>query len=271
MPNASIYFQLIAAAAILLFGLGLLENILFWLSGDIQRDRKATAGEKAGYVLGGAAAFFRVNSLRAVLLDAALQRRVLRESFLRWLMHVSLSWSFVELFLVGSVGLMLAEKGVIPLTKDTPWFALVNDFFGLLMLLGAAIAVCRRYVLKVPQLKTVAADGIFMAAMGLLVISGYLLEATRLSLERGLDSLSAYSFVGYGLARALGSLPIFTWPVHWTLWWFHIAAGFTLVAYLPYSRIFHLFASPMVVAMAAQRDRQCQDVSMKRESNAGLS
>jgi nitrate reductase gamma subunit len=165
-------------------------------------------------------------------------------------MHVSLSWSFVGLFVVGSGGNFLIDLGV-PLAKDDHWFAATNDFLGLMLLLGVAIAFQRRFLSPKPYVRTAFDDTVILVVLGFLALSGFLLEAARYLKEGTPDGEAAYAFAGYPLSRALDSLG-FDWARAWdAFWWLHASSGLALVAYLPYSKLLHMFASPATIAISA--------------------
>ena len=165
-------------------------------------------------------------------------------------MHLSLSWSFAGLFIIGSGGNFLIDLGV-PLTKDDHWFAATNDFLGLTLLLGVAIALQRRYLSPKPYVRTVFEDTAILAFLAVLALSGFLVEAARYLKEGTSDSVAAYAFLGYPLSRALEPLGADWARAHDALWWHHASSGLGLVAYLPYSKLFHMFASPATIAISA--------------------
>ncbi|MDP2727302.1 MAG: respiratory nitrate reductase subunit gamma, partial [Dehalococcoidia bacterium] len=188
-----------------------------------------------------------------ILSNVVLQRQMLKESFTRWFMHISLMWGLAGLFLIGSLGNMAMDLHLVPFGKDTPWFTVLNELFGLLVLLGAAVALSRRYIFGVHQLKSTLDDIIIMAGVGIGVISGYFLEVARLDLENVSAGVAGYSFVAQWSRQWLPA----QWPwgsIQPTVWWFHFLLGSGLGAYLPHSKLFHVLVSPLSVIAFSLRD-----------------
>ncbi|MEK6816664.1 MAG: hypothetical protein AABY09_03555, partial [Nanoarchaeota archaeon] len=157
-----------------------------------------------------------------------LQAHLFRESRLRWAMSVALAWGAIELFFVGSLGNMGQEYGLFSLSKDEPWFALVNDIGGAMLLLGVLLAALRRYVLRERQLPFAWDDGIVLAWRA----------------PGGGGGAAGYSFMGNTLARGLEGLGA-TGAAEPYLWWAHAGVSLGLLAYLPYSKLFHIFLGPL--------------------------
>lgn len=254
MTKDSLVFHVVTALTVLLFSWGIYEHVAFWLQGNLRPGVKGTAGEKLSYVLGQVGqALGRSSTYRHVLSDAILLRQVLRESFSRWFMHFSMMWGLVGLFLIGSLGNMAMDLHLVSFTKDTPWFAAVNEVFGLMVLLGAAVAMTRRYIFGVHQLKSTLDDVVIMAGVGIGVLSGFFLEAARLNVEGVSAGVAAYSFVGQWGRQWLSA----GWPwanIYPTVWWLHFLLGSGLGAYLPHSKLFHPLVTPLSVAAYSLRE-----------------
>ena len=64
---------------------------------------------------------------------------------------------------------------------------------------------------------------------------------------------SPQSFLGYGLALPLKGLAL-PWAEVWVgAWWGHVLLAFGLIAYMPYSKLFHIITSPYVAAVNLER------------------
>ena len=242
-------FHALGALALLIFVAGVVGRVRFWLDGsvsgahDVGRWGKAAALARRGF-----GTLFRRQTLRALFWDGLILRRVWRENRLRWLIHLTISWSFVGLFTIGSLGDMASDLGA-PLEKDDAWFAALNESLGLALLTGVVLAAGRRYLSPKPHTKTVFEDAAVLAVMGLLAAGGFLVEAGRYLKEGTPASAAGYAFLGYPLSQVVEP---FGWDwalVHSWLWWTHGLLALGLVAYLPYSKLFHMFASPLTVAL----------------------
>jgi heterodisulfide reductase subunit C/nitrate reductase gamma subunit len=302
-------------ASLFLFGIGFIYKLHTWFS----RHVGLGAGD-IGYgnrVFGAAKGVFRiffssriVVLINSFFLDILVQRRIFQQSRLRWVMHMLMFWGFTLLLLMHALG-----KFIIPLLFGeylptlNPYLFL-RDFFGLAMLAGLTIAVCRRYILKTPRLKSNGMDLYAIVILAVLMSSGMLLAGFKIASdsefqgmvedyadindetevealtsfwvqEFGLvspgmkgpfeaDRLAAgresheencadchadtkWAFTGYAIARAArpiapaldraGAVGI--------LWYLHILSCFAGLAYLPFSKMFHIVATPISLLIDA--------------------
>ncbi len=242
-------FHGLAALSLLVFAGGVAGRLRFWLG--------ATAGESEGprIRLGsalrqGAAVFASSGALRTFALDGLLIRRLWRVSRYRWLVHALLAWSFAGLFVIGSLGDMTASLGV-PLGKDDRWFAALNDTLGLALLAGVLLAAARRLFPATPHPTAAFDDGLALAVIGLLALGGFFLEAARYLDDAVPGSIAGYSYAGYAVSRAIKPAGLDPGALHDGLWWTHALLALGLVAYIPYSKLFHMFAAPATVVRNA--------------------
>jgi nitrate reductase gamma subunit len=244
-------FHALSALALVVFAWGVLERVRFWLRPEVTGNSGGIRWRRVvSLAAQGARGLQRPSTLRALFWNGLVQRQLWRESRQRWLMHLSLSWSFAGLFTVGSGGNFLIDVGA-PLAKDDHWFAATNDFLGLTLLLGVAIALQRRFLSPKPYVRTLFEDAAVLALLAFLALSGFLVEAARYLKEGTPDGAAAYAFVGYPLSRTLEPLGADWSRAYDALWWLHGSFGLGLVAYLPYSKLFHMFASPATIAINA--------------------
>jgi len=244
-------FHGLSALALAVFAWGVFERVRFWLRPTRPRLNPPLRDETRSF---SRAEGFNpqkcIPVLRTLFWNGLVQRQLWRESRQRWLMHLSLSWSFAGLFVIGSGGNFLIDLGV-PLAKDDHWFAATNDFLGLTLLLGVAIALQRRFLSAKPYVRTAFDDTAILILLAFLALSGFLVEAGRYLKEGTTAGAAAYAFIGYPLSRALDPLGL-DWARAWdAFWWLHASSGLALVAYLPYSKLFHMFASAATIAISA--------------------
>ena len=258
LTKDNLVFHAVTALVVLVFSWGVFEHVSFWFSGNLNRGTRGTGAEKWSFALGQVGrALGRGSTYCYLLSNVVLQRQIMKESFTRWFMHASLLWGLAGLFFIGSLGNMGVDLHLITFTKDTPWFAVLNELFGLLVLLGAATALARRYIFGVHQLRTTLDDIVVMAGVGLGVLSGFFLESARLNLDAVPVGVASYSFVAQWLRQAV--------PASWSwaniqpaVWWFHFVLGSGMVAYLPHSKLFHMLVAPLSVGAFSLRDPQRQ-------------
>lgn len=244
-------FHGLAALALLVFLAGVAGRVRFWLGASVRAtDASNHRREALALARRGLTILLRPQTLGALFWDGLVLRQVWRESRLRWLIHLTISWSFVGLFAIGSLGNMAADMGA-PLEKDDAWFAVVNDALGLALLAGLGLALGRRYISPRAQTKTLFEDAAVLAILALLGAGGFLLEAGRYLKEGTPASVGGYAFLGYPLSQAMEPLG-WDWARFYDwLWWTHALLALGLVAHLPYSKLFHIFASPLTIALDA--------------------
>jgi heterodisulfide reductase subunit C/nitrate reductase gamma subunit len=242
--------------------------------------------------------------LKIFVLDVLLQFRILREDFLRWLMHIFIYGGFMLLLLMHALDRYITGAIWENYYSTVNPFMFLRDLFGAVVIVGVIIAIYRRFILKVPRLFSNTMDIYIIILVAVIMISGIFLEATKmvaysdykrmvdeysgLSDPEELNSLEAYwvkefgvvspnlkepfdekileqgrelnqsscaecharpqwAFVGYGAARIISpvGLGIDRARLPSVLWYFHILACFVGLAYLPFSKMFHIFASPI--------------------------
>ncbi len=298
--------------ALAIFGAGLAYRASAWFRHGFGAGARGTTGASrlAAAARGTAGALLSARALTVVgsfVQDVVLQRRIRRLGAARWLAHECMFVAFVALLLMHALGSVLTAR-LFPGYQPTlnPYLAL-RDLFGAVLLVGLAIAAYRRFVLEVPRRETRPSDSYAIAIVGLILVSGVLLEAVKIgsyarfgSMVREYASdadeapLAAYwasemgtvapapaesaspalaargreihaqscagchsrpqaGFVGYATAALLRPVssrldamgaPRILWLVHF----YACLAGFAL---LPFTKMFHLFATPLSLAVNA--------------------
>jgi len=194
------------------------------------------------------------SALGAFLRNGLLGERIWRQSRLRWAVFVLVSVAFLALALV--FALLMLERHVLspagvevgkPLVLVLDFLA---DFLGGCILAGTLLALARRIPVWKVSVKTDLEDlAILLLLLGA-VLTGFFLEASRLAVVVPGPETWA-SFLG-----ALGARVLRQWDLPWTVirfyvWNVHALLVFALLAYLPFSKLFHLLAAPVTIAATA--------------------
>ncbi|MBW2065498.1 MAG: 4Fe-4S dicluster domain-containing protein [Deltaproteobacteria bacterium] len=315
--NVSLY------ASLLIFLIGILYKVSTWFWRDI-----GVYGDKYGAlkrIKAAACGMFRVllsrkilTLIRVFVLDGIVQRRVLRENFLRWLMHVLIFAGFMLLLLFHALDNFVSER-LFPEYMPTLNPAMfLRDLFGMLALIGIGIAVYRRLTMRVPRLKTNPMDFYAVAILAVIMLSGVFLEGVKItSYGRYLEMVEEYSdtdeeeelralealwvkeygvvspkvkspfeediieqgreinelscsachskpssaFAGYAIAQFVKpvALGLDRVDMRLILWYIHFLSCFIGLAYLPFSKMFHIFSSPISLMANAVMDRDRSD------------
>jgi len=315
-----LFFDISLYLALAIFGLGLAYRVSTWFRQSIGSHAKEipVSTRVSAALKGILLTLFSMKAftlVRVFIVDVILQARILREDFLRWLTHICIYTGFTLLLLMHALdGLITANLFPDYYSTLNP-FLFLRDLSGAMVILGVAMALCRRFVMKGRRVKTSAMDHYVLAILAVIMVSGFLLEGTKivsysryqemvgeysgLDDEHELSSLEAYwveefgvvspnaegafdmetleqgkalhemscmechstpqwAFIGYSVAKALkpaartldrAALPTF-------LWYVHFLACFVALAYLPFSKMFHIFASPMSLLVNAVMDKE---------------
>jgi len=235
---AEIGQYVLALLTIVVFAYGVFRRIRRWRLGQPERIRGPLGSR-----------------LRRVVEEVILQLRTAREPY-PGVMHLAIFWGMAAL-LLGTI-LATVDWDVTRLFFNfqflvgNPYlvFELFLDILGLAALVGLGLAAYRRYVLRPSRLQAEPPrrgrweDGYILGMLGLVVVTGYLVEGLRLAVLQ--PTWAAWSPVGNLIGRALSTVADPTnRALHLGLWVVHGLAAFTLIASLPYTKLFHLVAAPL--------------------------
>lgn len=223
------FYSIILYAGLAIFGIGLIYRILRWFRFSIGINaRKITTSARIFAALSGLIAVIcspkLLKLVSAFFMDVLLQVRILKKDRLRWVMHMFIYASFMFLLITH------AFDRIIKTSLFDRYYLALNPFLlfsGILLISGIGIAVYRRFVLKVPRLKTNAMDYNILILLAVIIISGIALESTKLT------SYNHYQ----------------------KIWYVHILACFMGLAWLPFSKLFHVFTTPASLLANAVMDK----------------
>ncbi|MBI2955322.1 MAG: 4Fe-4S dicluster domain-containing protein [Chloroflexi bacterium] len=226
------FFYTLSALAIGAFVLGAYRIVSIWRRGwkDSRRGKPSA-------------------SLSRTVADGLLNRKIFRNDRIAGLMHLCIMWGFIVLF-VGTV-LLTIHHDVAPFLFGTTFlvYSLVLDIAGLVLIVGVTTALVRRYVIKARPMNNLFDDGVVLVALLGIAVTGFALEGLRLTaLEPFQDD---WSPVGTAFAAILDGLPGQPQAWHGVIWWTHAAVSLGLVIYIPLSKLFHMFAAPTNIYLAA--------------------
>jgi Fe-S oxidoreductase/nitrate reductase gamma subunit len=236
-PHLKVYLPLVVALAV--FGYGVYRRFAMWRQGKADRrtDGLVGRGIKAGWIAGS-------------------QWHVLR-LFWPGLMHAMLFFGFVILF-IGTLIVMLEADLGLPVLSTPSYFywayTIVLNVFGVVALLGVFLLAFRRYVIRPPHLDNRADDHISLALIVAILVTGHLLQALRLAETQ--PWWASYSFASYALAQLFwdaGSESLRA--AHQAVWWTHFLLVLGWLAYLPYSKFWHIFAGFLALLFRTRRHR----------------
>ncbi|OQY93469.1 MAG: hypothetical protein B6D41_07590, partial [Chloroflexi bacterium UTCFX4] len=230
--------------AVLIFAYGAYRHVRLWRVGKGEFNFKSVSAH-----LGARA--------RSLLTFGILTKKVVGENQPAGIMHANLMWGMLILFMGTVLATLDWEVWRLifhtRLLQGTFYFIykFVLDIAGLLALIALCVALYIRYVNKPRRLwgyedgKLHFDDDLFVtSSFFVLVVTGFLLESLRIAARARIDWWSYVSIVGNTLSYVWRSLPMETiTTLHLGMWVFHGGLTLILIAYVPFSKWFHVFAS----------------------------
>jgi nitrate reductase gamma subunit len=246
--------------ALLFFGLGVLGAGSIWFSGSLVGAAESGVGSKFLKAIQSILAVIfssRIFSILEVLiLDGLLQGRLFRISRSRWLIHALIFFPFLIRFFWGLIALIATlswpqwQRIWIMLDKNHPFTAFLFDLSGVLVILGVILLLVRKHVQgskrKLEGLP--GADWPAYSLMGGIIIVGFILEGMRIAMT-GTPQGSQYAFLGYVISRLFAGADLT--GIYGYIWYLHAIFTGAFVAYLPFSRMFHMIMAPVSLAINA--------------------
>jgi heterodisulfide reductase subunit C/nitrate reductase gamma subunit len=317
------FFNIALYASLIIFFLGMVYKISNWFrrgigvsARNIPASTRLAAAIKG--LLGTIFSLKLFTLIKVFVVDVVLQIRVLKEDFLRWIMHMFIYAGFILLLLMHALDGIVTAALFQEYESTLNPFMFLRDFFGFLVIVGVGIAIYRRIVMKVPRLKTNPMDRYAIVILALIMLSGVFLEAVKITsyeaytrmvedyadvddeselraleslwvrefalvspsvrapfdeeiLEQGREiheyncefchSQPQSAFTGYVVAKMVKPVALGLDRAHapTILWTIHVLACFFGLAYLPFSKMFHVFASPVSLLANAVMDKEKSD------------
>jgi formate dehydrogenase gamma subunit len=250
----------ISAIALLLFLGGMAATLSLWLRSTVG-DPSFSTHQKISYL---AEKIWQVVFSKKILtlfkvlfFDVLLLRRILKESLSRWTIHSLIYLPFFLRFFIGMILLILS--GVFPMSpavaslvdKNNPFIAFTYDLLGSCVMLGIAGATMRRARKGVQHTLTGSQDVVALVLMGVILITGFIVEGMRILVTMLPTALALPSFIGFPISRLLALFPLDWQALYPYGWYLHAMVTGMFVAYLPMSKMFHLVVSPLVLLINA--------------------
>jgi len=319
-------FNVVLYISLAIFVLGLIYKVYTWFSMKIGvADQGFTASQRfsaaAKGIVGVIFSSKVLNLIKAFILDVVLQRRILKEDFLRWLMHMLIYGGFMLLLLMHALENFISAKLFSDYYSTVNPFMFLRDLFGFMVVVGIAIAIFRRFIIKVPRLKTNAMDHYAILILVVIMISGIMLEGAKITsysafqgmvedyagldeeddaeeiaalesywveeydvvspnvqgpfdeeiLEEGMESHEAncvdchsspgWAFTGFAVAKTIKPIALALDDIGTSniLWYIHWLACFIGLAYLPFSKMFHIISTPVSLLANAVMEKETSD------------
>jgi Fe-S oxidoreductase/nitrate reductase gamma subunit len=222
--GALLYLLLAVAAAV--FAHGVYRRYRLWClgGGEARRDRIP-------------------ERLMGLLIEVFGQRRQMRRPY-PGLMHTFIFYGFLAQVIATSLISIQEWTGIEFLQGATyRWYSLLSDTFGLLAIIGLAMALARRVVMRPKHVVSLTEDGIALGLLLLLFLQGFATEGLRIAATELHENpaLARWSPGGYLIALLLQGLSEPTLRfIHRGSWWFHAATAFVFIGYLSSGKLNHI-------------------------------
>jgi nitrate reductase gamma subunit len=250
----------VSIIALLLFLLGIVLTVSFWFQGTVgdpsfsTREKISYVSEKVWQII-----FSRkiLTLLKVFVVDILFLRRILKESLSRWTIHSLIYLPFFLRFFIGLILLILSK--VFPMSpavallldKNYPPIAFAVDFLGLCIIIGIVGATMRRFQSRSQKALATGQDFVVLGLIGGILLTGFVVEGMRILLTAIPLSVALPSFLGSPISLFLGLFPI-RWEVVYPYgWYIHAILTGALIAYLPFSKMFHILVSLLVFMIKA--------------------
>jgi nitrate reductase gamma subunit len=239
--NLQNLFYAAAVVAVLIFFVGIWIRTSIWTSG--RDDENFSGFTNKDFFLFALKKFFSQ--------DCILAKKSFSLATYRGVMLIFIIWGFSTLFL-GTALLTVHHYSIQFLIGNTYLvFSFALEVAGLLLVIGLLIAIGRRHFDKEVKRVTNSEDLLFLYIFLFIVVSGFVVEGMRLAITRppNMD----YSFIGGLFSRIVNYLGVTGSVRYTTIWALHSSSVLFLIAYLPFSKFFHLFSAQVSVAAAETR------------------
>lgn len=260
-----VVFWIFHIPAMLMFVVGFAFSLSIWLRGSVHGRNDVSAGRKLAWLISDiAATIFSTRLgvvLRALIWDGAVHPTLFKQHKLRWATHICV-FGGIALLTVLSAFSFISVDILIPIfkmdnlftsvfaNKDHPITAFLNDFGGLVVMVGLAVVIIRRYVIRQLDMRTRLVDSEIIFFLVVIMVSGYLVEVCRLSLEfADLAPTAAYAFLGHPVASLVRNAPLPWGMLHNWLFLIHALFSSVVIAYIPFSKFFHAVTGAVVASV----------------------
>ena len=138
--------------------------------------------------------------------------------------------------------------------KNYPLTAFLFDVTGVMVILGFVCMIMRKKLSgAADRLEGLPkADWPAYSLLGGIFIVGFILEGMRIAMT-GSPQGAAYAFLGYAISRLFAGADLT--GIYGYVWYVHAIFTGAFVAYLPFSRMFHMVMAPVALAISANSRR----------------
>ena len=227
--NGKVIMYICALIAIVIFTVGLSKKIWSWRQGrPIHYDNFGLR-------------------LKTSFSDVIKHSDQIFKGTFRRFMHLSVFYGFVVL-LIGTSMIALQVDFKIPLFFGIKYLIikLLMDLFGLMIMIGIVMAAYKRYIAKRDHMDYSLDDAILLMLVFSILFTGFILEGLRIYVTG--DIWARWTPVGLFVSAVTQKSGVSVQAArsfHAALWYVHMLLAFGFIAYIPYYKLLHMFASSL--------------------------
>ncbi len=190
-------------------------------------------------------------------------KRVFEKSRVRGVVLVITIWSFLTLFM-GTVILSLDYDLRLNFLNGMAYlvYSMILDIAGALLGICIIFYLGRRYVFRSENIVSSMDDAVILCLLLLIIITGFSTEGLRLAYFR--PPSMDWSPVGYLFARVFeavfGGIASSYILAHRLVWLSHAASALSFIAYIPFSKQFHMFSAQIVTSAAIKHNEKLRGI-----------
>jgi heterodisulfide reductase subunit C len=156
-----------------------------------------------------------IRLVHAVFFETLLQVHLLKKSFLRWFMHISIFYGFTLLILMHAMDDIVMTRLWTGYESTLNPYMFLRNFFGMMVISGVAIAAYRRITVKKLRQLTRHSDWTAILMILAIIFSGFLLESVQI-LSPTLFNQMARDYLGDDDEETLAPLRVY-WAKHFNV------------------------------------------------------
>ncbi|HXF83349.1 MAG TPA: (Fe-S)-binding protein [bacterium] len=212
--------------------------------------------------------------LRHLLTQVIGHTKVFRR-FTSGLLHLLIFWGFIVLLstIIQAFGEAFVPGWTLPVIGRRGWFVFTQDLFIVLVLVGIALAMYLRLIVRPWRLRTQDPLGAYLI-LGLITgIMVSLLVSRAAGIALGHGAWAGGAVLSQAVARRLAALPAGTLrAVFETSWWLHLGLIFYFLTWIPEGKHLHLLTLiPNIYAQKARPRGALAPVEIETAERLGAS
>ncbi len=240
-------FYISAVAAMVIFIIGSWLRVSVWSKGGDDTLDHATKRSPLGLI--------KISMLYIFSRDCLFSRKVIERSKARALMLICVYWGFIILF-IGTIIVAVDHDLGLDILKGRfyLWYSFVLDIAGGLFTVGLLFFISRRYIFSKGAVVSGWDDAVVLVLMFLIALSGFCVEGIRLArIDPPAMDWSPVGALFSDIFRSAIPDDGMLLVLYRFFWALHVFVALFFIAFLPFSKQFHMFAAQITTLEASMR------------------